>query len=131
MTGYGSLAGGRRIMFANMCVKRIASDTAEGTVRMKALYDEREYCNIRYDNVYYSQLDDKAVGRVILLAEKLTLPEFHKSGSRDNMAVLLAECGDGNEEFLQELDGRGYYLFVHYLGKAAELLVIAKQITIT
>lgn len=131
MTEYGGLVGGRKILFANMRIKQIIADTTEGTLCMRALYDEREYCNMRYDNVYYSQLDDKAVGRTIFLAEKLTFPEFRQSGSRDSMAVLVAECGAGNVEFLGELDRRGYNLFVHYLGKAAELLVIAKQMTIT
>lgn len=131
MAGYGTDSSERKMMYGNLLVKQVSADAAEGVLRIKALYDEREYCNILYEDVFYSQIDERAAGLRISLAERVSLADYRRTGPREAVTALLMECGAGSEVFLSRLTSRGYSLFVHYAGEASELLVVAKRLTIT
>lgn len=131
MAGYGTGPAERKMMYGNLLVKQVSADTVGGVLRIRALYDEREYRNILYEDVFYSQIDERAAGLWISLAEQISLADYRRTGQRDAVAALLTECGAGSEVFLSRLSSRGYSLFVHYAGKASELLVVAKQLTIS
>lgn len=124
--GPGARDGG--ILYSNATIKQVGVDTKGGILRLKVLYDEREYLTYLYQDVFYSQIDAQSIGYRISLAAEIAPEQLDISKYQLSTARLLSDCGRTTTAFLSELAQRGYRILMHYSQQNGERIVIARQL---
>lgn len=115
------------IMFGNLRIKNLCSDAVEACLKIRAVYADREYIDIRFDDVYYHQFDKKQLGSTILFAQELSFNELLNLSNFNLAEKLLSEFSYADTVFLSKLEQRGYKFYLHYIDENSERLVIAKS----
>ena len=111
-------------LFSNARLRQIRQTGAE--LYLNLLYADREEQTVRYDGVFYSQLQLSDEGKRIILAEQLHPSELAMPKHRSATVQLLDECG-GDASLFDQLEREGYFVYAHYVGRSAEYLVIARN----
>lgn len=124
--GLGSRDGG--ILYSNATIKQVYADAIGGVLRLKVLYDEREYLTYLYKDVFYSQIDEHSIGFRVTLAAEIAPEQLDISKYQLSAARLLSDCGHTSTAFLSELAQRGYRILMHYSQQSGERIVIARQV---
>ena len=104
---------------------RILPDEADGKLSLWVKLGNT--CQeIVYEGMFYSQLDETAVGESVVLVVELApqqLWQQHSSAARR----LCEDCG-ASQVFLQEMLLRGNHLYFHKTVSDKEYLVLAKRL---
>ena len=89
-------------------------------LRLWGIHGGREYLNVLYEDVLYSQLDESSAGLRITLVEELTYDEM--SELRHNMGRnrMLRDAPGRFSEFLDALLRKEYRMYAHYTVKKRE-----------
>jgi hypothetical protein len=85
-----------------------------GNMRLWGIHGGRDYLDILYEDVLYSQIDETNAGLRVSLVEELTLDEF--SELRHNMGRnrMFREVPENFSEFLQSVSLGEYRIYAHY-----------------
>lgn len=126
MQALGENPSSGNVLFSNVYIRRVVTDAAVGGLHLRGLYAQREYVDVVFLDVFYSQLGEGLAGSTITLAEELSLEELGEDRHAGCLARFYAECADADTLFLKGLVSRGYRFFTHYVGKTEEYLVVAK-----
>lgn len=125
-----SLGKKKGTLYSNVTLRAMQADPADGTVRLKVSYDEREYQSILYSGVFYNQFEQSAIGEMITLAEELSPQELLPQQTRKSVMQFWEDCNYTDHAFLNDMVRRGNRVFLHYMGKGKEYIIIAKEILI-
>lgn len=118
------------MMFGNVRVRGVKLDAAKGALWLRAVYDEREYMDIVYRDVFYTQLNEACAGISITLAQRADAAELKLARHRCGVLRLMQECGCSSHLVLDEMESRGYRFYAHYAGRDEEYLVIARAVSV-
>ncbi len=119
------------MLFGNVRVRSVQLDAAKGTLLLRAVYDEREYMDAVYRDVFYTQLNEDCAGVSITLAQRADAAELKHARHHCSVLRLLKECGCSSDLVLDEMESRGYCFYAHYAGRDEEYLVIARAVSVT
>lgn len=117
------------IHYVSARITRVTSDEAGGELTVRVVSDGGEEHEIVYGEMYYSQLDGRSEGQVILLVTEAMPQELKKPRYEMAAAQLYEECG-ADDGFLQDMYRRGNRLYVHHTEEGREYIVLAKHMNI-
>jgi hypothetical protein len=117
MLGKGLPNGG--IVYRDVVVMSLRREE-HGCLRLWGIHGKRDYLDILYEDVLYSQIDETNAGLRVALVEELTLDEF--SELRHNMGRnrMLREAPERFSEFIDALSLGEYRIYAHYTIKRTE-----------
>lgn len=116
------------VLYAKAKIIRIKSDEAGGELFMRLQFNEWEEWDIFYEGVYYSQLDESAIGLTIQFVTEITPTQFKLSKRKQAMIRLYDDCCV-DDDFIKDMYRRGNRLFKHNI-RGGEYIVLAKKIAI-
>ena len=108
-------------------------------LRLCGIQDRRDYLDVLYEDVRYSQLDESSAGLRVTLVEELTVDEFFELRHNMGRNRMLREAPERFSEFLDALLSHEYRLYAHYTIKeqyrgptpeTEERLVIARCVRV-
>ncbi|MDR2137692.1 MAG: hypothetical protein LBO68_05315 [Synergistaceae bacterium] len=110
-----------------------------GNLRLWGIYGGRDYLDVLYEDVLYSQIDETNAGLRVALVEELTLDEL--SELRHNMGRnrMLREAPERFTEFLHAVSLEEYRIYTHYTLKEGprgtekgteERLILARRVRV-
>jgi hypothetical protein len=101
------------IVYRNVVVISIHRED-NGNLRLWGIHNKRDYLDILYEDVLYSQIDETNVRLHVSLVEELTLDEL--SELRHNMGRnrMLREVPERFSEFINALSREEYRIYAHY-----------------
>ncbi|MDR1559821.1 MAG: hypothetical protein LBS84_09030 [Clostridiales bacterium] len=114
------------MLYGNVRIRKIRNTANGDGLRIKVLYAEREYQDIYYDDVFFSQIDESCLGLDILYAEEVTVTEM-LAKRYDCVTRFIMSNGKG-DAVLSELKDTGFRFFINYLSRRQEYLVVAKSV---
>lgn len=125
---YGGHGG--RFLYGNAELQYVCLDEAEGMLTLQILYAEREIQKIIYRGVYSSQIGPSLVGTRISLAEEAPLSLLNDPRYTLAARQLFSSRDRVAPEFLSGLQQQGNKLYLHYISRCSEYLVVAREVQI-
>ena len=130
MLGKGLPNGG--ILYGDAKIRNVRAEKrgmGGNDLRLWCVRSGRDYLEIIYGNVLYSQIDDASIGMGITLVEELTFDEF--TGTRHNAGRngMLRDAPEGYADYLDAFCRGDCRAFAHYSEKS-EYIVLAGNISI-
>lgn len=119
------------MLFGNVRIRQVKVDAASGVLLLRAIYDEREYMDVVYQDVFYTQLDESCINVSITLAQRTDAAELKNARHSRSIRRMMKDCQCSSPLVLEEMENRGYHFYMHYAGRDEEYLVIAKGMSIT
>ena len=89
-------------------------------LRLWGIQGRRDYLDVLYENVLYSQLDESSTGLRVTLVEELTYEEFFELRHNMGRNRMLREIPKDFSEFLDAVLQEEYRLYAHYTLKERE-----------
>lgn len=118
------------MLFGNVRIRQVNMDAANGVLLLRTIYDEREYMDVRYHDVFYAQFDESCKNVFITLAQRTDAAELGHTRHVGSIRSMMQDCQCTSPLVLEELENRGYHFYTHYAGRDEEYLVIAKEMSI-
>ncbi|MDL2217503.1 hypothetical protein LJC27_02480 [Christensenellaceae bacterium OttesenSCG-928-M15] len=116
------------MLYGNALIRQVDTEENDTKLRLKLLYDDREYISYLYQDVYYSQIDKKTIGKRIALVTELEPGQLDAIRHRYSIGRLLMDHKQRDISFLYEHATHGYRILMHYFAGTGERIVIAKQL---
>lgn len=117
------------VVFADLTVKKVQADPADGLLKLFVTYADREYVTVLLHETYYSQLDERACGMRIACIEEKRLDQLGSGEYQGMLQHMLADCGE-DIGFMESLEARGHRVFVHHTADGMKYLVVARRLEI-
>lgn len=119
-----------KMLFGNVRIRLVNMDAAAGVLLLRAVYDEREYMDVVYQDVFYTQLDESCKNVFITIAQREDAAELAHTRHAGSIRRMMRDCQCTSSFVLEELENRGYRFYTHYAGRDDEYLIIAKEMSI-
>jgi hypothetical protein len=91
-----------------------------GNMRLWGIHGNRDYLDILYEDVLYSQLDETNAGLRVSLVEELTLDEMSELRHNTARNRMIREVPERFSEFIDGLSRNEYRIYAHYTVKVRE-----------
>ena len=119
------------MLFGNVRIRQVKVNAESGVLMLRVIYDEREYMDVVYHDVIYTQLDERCINASIAFAQRTDANELKHARHSGSINRMMKDCQRSGPFVLEEMESRGYHFYTHYAGREEEFLVIAKEVFIT
>ena len=118
------------MLFGNVRIRQVNANAASGALLLRAIYDEREYMDVVYHDVFYAQFDESCKNVFVTLAQRVDAAELGHVRHAGSVRRMMSDCQCTSSLVFEELENRGYHFYTHYAGRDDEYLVIAKEFAV-